>query len=59
MGGVIAEAYKRANYDEVILTPSTGDFGRDVIEVRAKDNIRSVHKPASTDASRIDGRRNT
>jgi restriction system protein len=28
---IVAGAYKRAGFDEVILTPRSGDFGRDVI----------------------------
>ena len=28
---IIAGAYQRAGFDEVILTPRSGDFGRDVI----------------------------
>jgi restriction system protein len=31
---IIAGAYKKAGYDEVILTPRSRDFGRDVIAVR-------------------------
>lgn len=31
---IIAGAYKKAGFDEVILTPSSGDFGRDVIAVK-------------------------
>lgn len=31
---VIAGAYKRAGFDEVILTPRSGDFGRDVIAIK-------------------------
>jgi restriction system protein len=31
---IIAGAYKRAGFDEVTLTPRSGDFGRDVIAVK-------------------------
>src|ERR1017187_8877794 len=31
---MIAAAFDEAGYDEVILTPRSGDFGRDVIAVR-------------------------
>jgi restriction system protein len=31
---IIAAAYKRAGFDEVILTPRSGDHGRDVIAVK-------------------------
>lgn len=31
---LVAASYDRAGYDEVILTPRSGDFGRDVIAVR-------------------------
>lgn len=31
---IVAGAYKRAGFDEVILTPRSGDFGRDVIAVK-------------------------
>jgi restriction system protein len=31
---IIAGAYKRAGYDEVILTPRSGDKGRDIIATR-------------------------
>jgi len=31
---IIAGAYKQAKYDEVILTPRSGDFGRDVIAIK-------------------------
>jgi restriction system protein len=31
---LIAAAYDKAGYDEVILTPRSGDYGRDVIAVR-------------------------
>jgi restriction system protein len=31
---VVAGAYKRAGYDEVTLTPRSGDHGRDVIAVK-------------------------
>jgi Restriction endonuclease len=31
---IVAGAYKRAMFDEVILTPRSGDFGRDVIAVK-------------------------
>jgi len=31
---IIAGAYKKAGFEEVILTPRSGDFGRDVIAVK-------------------------
>ena len=31
---IIAGAYTRAGFDEVILTPRSGDFGRDVVATR-------------------------
>jgi restriction system protein len=31
---IVAGAYKRAGFDEVILTPRTGDHGRDVIAIK-------------------------
>lgn len=31
---IIAGAYSKAGFDEVILTPRSGDFGRDIIAVR-------------------------
>ena len=31
---IIAGAYKNAGFDEVVLTPRSGDFGRDVIAMR-------------------------
>jgi restriction system protein len=31
---IVAGAYKKAGFDEVILTPRSGDFGRDVIAVK-------------------------
>jgi hypothetical protein len=31
---IVAGAFKRAMFDEVILTPRSGDFGRDVIAVK-------------------------
>jgi restriction system protein len=31
---IIAGAYQRAGFDEVMLTPRSGDFGRDVIAVK-------------------------
>jgi restriction system protein len=32
---IIAGAYERAGFDEVILTPRSGDYGRDVIATRS------------------------
>jgi len=32
---IIAGAFERAGYDEVILTPRSGDFGRDVIAIKS------------------------
>jgi restriction system protein len=38
---IIAGAYKRAGFDEVILTPRSGDLGRDVIaSIRGVGSIR-------------------
>jgi restriction system protein len=37
---IIAGAYQKAGYEEVILTPQSGDFGRDVIAI--KKGIGSV-----------------
>src|SRR5262249_35486802 len=37
---IVAGAYKKAGFDEVTLTPSSGDFGRDVIAM--KHGIGSV-----------------
>jgi restriction system protein len=31
---IIAGAYKRAGFDDVVLTPHSGDFGRDVIAMK-------------------------
>jgi len=31
---IIAGAYDRAGFDEVILTPRSGDYGRDVIAIK-------------------------
>jgi restriction system protein len=31
---IVAGAYKRAKFDEVILTPRSGDYGRDVIAIK-------------------------
>lgn len=31
---IVAGAYKKAGFDDVILTPRSGDYGRDVIAVR-------------------------
>jgi restriction system protein len=40
---IIAGAYKRAGFEEVILTPRSGDFGRDVIAVkRGLGSIRVI-----------------
>jgi len=46
-----AGAYKRAGFDEVTLTPRSGDYGRDVIAVKAGigsvrviDQVKA-HKP--------------
>ncbi len=48
---IIAGAYKKAGWDEVILTPRSGDFGRDVIatkrgigSVRVIDQVKA-YKP--------------
>jgi restriction system protein len=40
---IIAGAYQRAGFDEVTLTPRSGDFGRDVIAVkRALGTVRVI-----------------
>jgi restriction system protein len=31
---IVAGAYKKAGFDEVTLTPRSGDYGRDVIAVK-------------------------
>ena len=48
---IVAGAYKKAGFDEVILTPRSGDLGRDVIaikkgigEVRIIDQVKA-YKP--------------
>jgi len=45
---IVAGAYKRAGFDEVVLTPRSGDHGRDVIaikrglgEVRVIDQVKA------------------
>src|SRR4029077_17458424 len=37
---IVAGAFEKAGYDEVILTPASGDYGRDVIAI--KHGIGSV-----------------
>jgi len=48
---IIAGAYKQAGFDEVILTPRSGDYGRDVIaikkglgEVRVIDQVKAYKR---------------
>jgi restriction system protein len=52
MGGNIAGAYKRAEFDEVFLTRCIGDYGRDVIavknglgQVRVIDQVKAYRPP--------------
>ena len=47
---IIAGAYKKAGFDEVTLTPQSGDYGRDVIavkhgigSVRVIDQVKAYH----------------
>ena len=40
---IIAGAYKKAGWDEVTLTPRSGDFGRDVIATKKGDWLCSCH----------------
>lgn len=39
---IIAAGYKKAGFDEVILTPRSGDFGRDVIAIKKAHGIVRV-----------------
>jgi len=48
---IIAGAYKKAGFDEVTLTPRSGDLGRDVIaikkglgSVRVIDQVKHSHR---------------
>ena len=48
---IIAGAYHRAGFDEVILTPRSGDFGRDIIatkkgigSIRVIDQVKAFNK---------------
>jgi restriction system protein len=51
---MIAAAYKRAGYDEVILTPRSGDLGRDVVAVkRGLGTVRIVNQMKRYAASRV------
>lgn len=51
---MIAAAYKRAGYDEVILTPRSADLGRDVIAIK-KDfaTVRVVNQMKRYSENRI------
>jgi restriction system protein len=49
---IVAGAYKRAGFDEVILTPRSGDYGRDVIAIkkglgmiRVIDQVKAYRPP--------------
>lgn len=49
---IIAGAYKNAGYEEVILTPRSGDYGRDVIavkkgigQIRVIDQVKAYKPP--------------
>jgi restriction system protein len=49
---IIAGAYKKAGFDEVVLTPRSGDYGRDVIAtkrgiglVRVIDQVKAFTPP--------------
>ena len=53
---IIAGAYDRAGFDEVILTPRSGDFGRDVIAVK-RDWLHSDYRSSEGLSSGPFGRR--
>ena len=40
---IIAGAYKKAGFDEVTLTPRSGDYGRDVIAIKKGIGYCSCH----------------
>jgi restriction system protein len=57
---IIAGAYKRAGFDEVILTPRSGDYGRDVIaikrgigSVRVIDQVKAYTPPRLVTANDV------
>jgi restriction system protein len=57
---IIAGAYKNAGYEEVILTPRSGDFGRDVIAVkkgigriRVIDQVKAYKPPHLVNANDV------
>jgi restriction system protein len=57
---MIAGAYKRAGFEEVILTPRSGDFGRDVIAVkkgicsiRVIDQVKAYKPPRLVPANDV------
>jgi restriction system protein len=40
---IIAGAYKKAGFEEVTLTPRSGDYGRDVIAIKKGNWLCSCH----------------
>ena len=51
---MIAAAYKQAGYDEVILTPRSGDLGRDVIAIKRDfATVRVVNQMKRYAAGRV------
>jgi restriction system protein len=51
---IIAGAYQRAGFDEVTLTPRSGDFGRDVIAVkRGLGTIRIIDQVKAYDPNHL------
>jgi hypothetical protein len=45
---IIAGAYTRAGFDEVILTPRSGDFGRDVVATRYGVGLHPHFRPGES-----------
>ncbi|MFD2233513.1 restriction endonuclease [Phaeospirillum tilakii] len=57
---IIAGAYKNSGYDEVILTPRSGDYGRDVIavkkgigQIRVIDQVKAYKPPNLVKADHV------
>lgn len=57
---IVAGAYRKAGFDEVVLTPRSGDFGRDVIAikkglgiVRVIDQVKAYTPPRLVDAEAV------
>lgn len=57
---IVAGAYKNAGFDEVTLTPRSGDYGRDVIAVkkalgvvRVIDQVKAFHPDHLVDANDV------